>query len=47
MRTGTIISLLLLILVSCEDRRLNFDMGIVPPVAVNFSAVNSVYDDYN
>lgn len=47
MRTGAIISILFLILVSCDDRRLNFDMGIVPPVAVNFSAVNSVYDDYN
>jgi hypothetical protein len=47
MRTGTIISLLLLILVSCDDRRLNFDMGIIPPVAVNFTSVNSVFDDYN
>ena len=49
MRTGTIISLLILILilVSCDDPRLNFDKGIIPPVAVNFSAVNSVYDDYN
>jgi len=47
MRTGTIISLLILILVSCYDPRLNFDKGIIPPVAINFSEVNSVYDDYN
>ena len=49
MRTGTIISLLILILilVSCDDPRLNFDKGIIPPVVVNFGEVNSDYDDYN
>lgn len=47
MKNETIIFFLLLILVSCDERRLNFDQGIIPPVATNFSVVNSVYDDYN
>lgn len=36
-----------LLLVSCSGKRLNFDKGIIPPVPVNFTAVNSMYDDYN
>lgn len=35
------------LLVSCTSPRLNFDKGIIPPVPVNFSSVNSTYDDYN
>lgn len=36
-----------LILSSCAGERLNYDKGIIPPLPVNFSAVNSSYDDYN
>ena len=36
-----------LLLSSCGGSRLNYDKGIIPPVAVNFAAVNSMYDDYN
>jgi hypothetical protein len=32
---------------SCDGHRLNYDKGIIPPVPVNFSSVNSMYDDYN
>ena len=35
------------LLVSCNGHRLNFDKGIIPPVPVNLSSVNSMYDDYN
>ena len=34
-------------LTSCAGERLNYDKGIIPPLPVNFSAVNSSYDDYN
>ena len=47
MKTKTFISLLLILFVSCDDQRLNFDRGIIPPSPVNFSKVNSQYDDYN
>ncbi len=47
MKSGTIIFLLLISLVSCDDTRLNFDRGIIPPVPVNFAKVNSSFDDYN
>lgn len=47
MRTKTIISLLLILFVSCNDKRQNFDKAIIPLSPVNFSKVNSVFDDYN
>ena len=47
MKIRALISLLLILLASCDHQRLNFDKGIIPPVAVNFSKVNSIYDDYN
>ncbi len=47
MRIKTIISLLLILLVSCNDKRQNFDKAIIPLSPVNFSKVNSTYDDYN
>ena len=47
MRTRTIITLLLLLLVSCDDKRQNFDKAIIPLSPVNFSKLNSTYDDYN
>jgi len=36
-----------LMFTSCNGSRLNYDKGIIPPVPVNFSSVNSSYDDYN
>jgi hypothetical protein len=45
-RSGCFLSIALL-LVSCTGNRLNYDKGIIPPVPVNFAAVNSMYDDYN
>ncbi|TFG42234.1 MAG: hypothetical protein E4H43_03485 [Bacteroidia bacterium] len=42
-----LIFLLLILSVACDDQRKNFDGGIIPPVPVNFSEVNSAYDDYN
>jgi hypothetical protein len=36
-----------LLFTSCSGNRLNYDKGIIPPVPVNFSSVNSSYDDYN
>ncbi|HPJ05081.1 MAG TPA: hypothetical protein PLK17_06150 [Bacteroidales bacterium] len=36
-----------LLLTSCGGNRVNYDKGIIPPVPVNFSSVNSSYDDYN
>lgn len=36
-----------LLLVSCSGPRIHFDRGIIPPLPVNFSSVNSIYDDYN
>lgn len=47
MKIKAFISLMLILLIACNDQRLNFDKGIIPPVPVNFSEVNSVYDDYN
>jgi hypothetical protein len=47
MNKKNLIYLILILLVSCDDQRLNLDGGIIPPVPVNFSTVNSVYDDYN
>jgi len=47
MRTKACIFLLLVLTVSCDDKRQNFDKAIIPPVPVNFSEVNSAYDDYN
>ncbi len=41
------IFLLLNLLISCEQQRLWFDKGIIPPVPVNFYDVNSAYDDFN
>lgn len=39
--------LLLGLLISCDDQRLWFDKGIIPPIPVNFYDVNSAYDDFN
>jgi hypothetical protein len=36
-----------ILLISCNGTRLNYDRGIIPPVPVNFTSVNSNYDDYN
>ena len=36
-----------LIFISCNGSRLNYDKGIIPPVPVNFTSVNSSHDDYN
>jgi len=36
-----------LLLGSCTGKRVNFDRGIIPPVPVSFSSVNSAFDDYN
>ncbi|HBC77216.1 MAG TPA: hypothetical protein DEO60_01235 [Bacteroidales bacterium] len=47
MNAKTIISLLLMLFVSCNDKRQNFDKAIIPVSTVNFSKVNSTYDDYN
>jgi len=47
MKTKIGISLLLILLVSCDDRRQNFDKAILPLSPVNFSKVNSTFDDYN
>lgn len=44
---NSILITVLLLMVSCTGQRLNFDKGIIPPVPVNFAAVNSAYDDYN
>lgn len=47
MKTNASVFLILLLLVSCSGPKLNFDRGIIPPLPVNFSAVNSTFDDYN
>jgi len=47
MRTKALIFLLMVLIVSCNDKRQNFDRAIIPPVPVNFLEVNSAYDDYN
>ena len=47
MRTKAFFFLLAVLIISCDDKRQNFDKAIIPPVPVNFSGVNSAYDDYN
>jgi len=47
MKTSAAVFPLLLLLVSCSGPKLNFDKGIIPPLPVNFSTLNSIYDDYN
>ncbi len=47
MKKSSFLFIITLLLVSCSGRRLNFDMGIIPPLPVNFNSVNSMYDDYN
>ena len=47
MKRSSVLFIILLLLVSCDGKRLNFDKGIIPPVPVNFSSVNSSFDDYN
>ncbi len=47
MKTSASVIPLLLLLVSCSGPKLNFDRGIIPPLPVNFSTLNSMYDDYN
>ncbi len=42
-----LIIILLILPASCSQPRINFDRGIIPPEAANFSGVNSSYDDYN
>jgi hypothetical protein len=39
--------LILFFLISCGNPRLNYDEAIIPLTPVNFSEVNSYYDDYN
>lgn len=48
MKTSACIFLISLLLVcSCSGPKLNFDKGIIPPLPVNFSTLNSMFDDYN
>jgi hypothetical protein len=47
MKTTASIFLVITLLVSCTSPKLNFDKGIIPPIPVNFSTLNSIYDDYN
>lgn len=47
MKRAAYLLIIPLLLSSCSGKRLNFDKGIIPPVPVNFSAVNSIRDDYN
>jgi len=47
MKRTSFLFLLPMLLVSCGGNRLNFDKGIIPHTPVNFSFVNSPYDDYN
>lgn len=47
MKTTACIFLVITLLVSCTSPKLNFDKGIIPPLPVNFSEVNSSFDDYN
>jgi hypothetical protein len=42
-----LIPAIFIFLISCSQPRVNFDRGIIPPEATNFSGVNSSYDDYN
>src|SRR4030042_3131829 len=45
--TKILISFILVLFFSCDDPRLNFDKAIIPLTPLNFSDVNSAYDDYN
>lgn len=47
MKTTVCIFLASTLLVSCTSPKLNFDKGIIPPLPVNFSTLNSIFDDYN
>jgi|ADurb_H2B_01_Slu_FD_contig_123_14047_length_4144_multi_3_in_0_out_0_3 hypothetical protein len=47
MKKSAFLLVIPLLFSSCNSPRLNFDKGIIPPVPVNFSAVNSSRDDYN
>ncbi len=47
MKRYTIILGFLLVACSCDQPRTNFDQGIVPLEVVNFTEINSRYDDYN
>jgi len=47
MKRTAYLLIILLFLASCSGKRVNYDKGIIPPVPVNFSSVNSIYDDYN
>jgi len=47
MKSASYLFLLAMLLVSCGGTRLNFDRGIIPHTPVNFSSVNSTFDDYN
>lgn len=47
MKRSAYLLFITLLLTSCNGHRLNYDRGIIPPVPVNFSSVNSMYDDYN
>ncbi len=47
MKTPACIFLIITLLVSCSGPKLNFDKGIIPQLPVNFSVVNSTFDDYN
>lgn len=47
MNKRVLLFLLMGLLISCDDQRLWFDKGIIPPLPVNFYDVNSAYDDFN
>ncbi len=39
--------IILFLTIGCDEMRMNFDKGIIPLTPVNFTSVNSEYDDYN
>lgn len=47
MKKSACVFVMTMLLVSCSSPKLNFDKGIIPPLPVNFSDVNSTFDDYN
>jgi hypothetical protein len=47
MKRSVYFLLITFLFTSCNGSRLNYDKGIIPPVPVNFTSVNSFYDDYN
>ncbi len=47
MKAKTLIYLILILCCSCDDQRQNLDKAIIPLSPVNFTEVNSAYDDYN